>query len=125
MSEPTLKLIVLKTTQIESLREFYARLGFRFEREQHGNGPRHFSARLGDGVLEIYPLTSGATADTTTRLGFAIEGVQSIVESVSEFVEVKSNPKQTEWGLRAVVRDPDGRSIELYESSQSSGVTNA
>ena len=31
-------------------------------------------------------------------------------------VHVRSKPEQTEWGLRAVIRDPDGRTVELYDS---------
>jgi catechol 2,3-dioxygenase-like lactoylglutathione lyase family enzyme len=117
MDAPSLKLIVLKTNNVESLRAFYTRLGFRFVEEQHGKGPLHFSAPLGDGILEIYPLPDGALADTTTRLGFAVSGVDSINASLIETEYGVSKPKQTEWGLRAVVRDPDGRTVELYEAT--------
>lgn len=116
MNDPSLKLIVLKTNDVESLRAFYTRLGFRFVEEQHGKGPLHFSAPLGDGILEIYPLPDGKQPDTT-RLGFAVSDVVSIVASLIETEVVVSKPKQTEWGLRAVVRDPDGRTVELYEAT--------
>ena len=121
MSEPALKLIVLKTAQVESLRDFYARIGFRFVEEQHGKGPIHFSASLGDGVLEIYPLSDGAEADSTTRLGFGVTDLASVLKGLGE----ECDPKQTEWGLRAVVRDPDGRSVELYEASRADEVADA
>ncbi len=114
---PELKLIVLKTTQPDALRGFYTQLGFQFVEEQHGKGPVHFSAALGDGVLEIYPLPDDAEADSTTRLGFAVEGIEAIVERLAGTADVISKPKATEWGTRAVVRDPDGRSVELYGST--------
>lgn len=113
---PELKLIVLKTTQPDALHGFYTQLGFQFVEEQHGKGPVHFSAALGDGVLEIYPLPDDAETDATTRLGFAVEGIEGIVKRFAGTADVISKPKTTEWGTRAVVRDPDGRSIELYES---------
>lgn len=114
MARPNLKLIVLKTNEIERLCDFYTRLGFEFVEEQHGNGPRHFSTPVGDGILEIYPQAEGASVDGTTRLGFGVSDVKEVVESVREVTEVVSEPKQTQWGLRAVVRDPDGRAVELY-----------
>ena len=35
---------------------FYQSLGLTFTEEQHGKGPLHYSAPLGDGIIEIYPL---------------------------------------------------------------------
>ena len=110
----SIKLLVLKTDALKRLREFYTCLGFEFVEERHGNGPRHWSASAGDAVLEIYPLPGGGTVDVTTRVGFGINDVEDVVESVRQLTEVVSEPKQTQWGLRAVVRDPDGRAVELY-----------
>ncbi len=121
MCESALKLIVLKTNDVEALRAFYSRIGFRFVEERHGNGPLHFSSPLGEEVLEIYPLPSGTEADTTTRLGFSVTGIAA----VADLGEVVSVAKQTEWGVRAIVRDPDGRTVELYESSKTEGAANA
>ncbi len=111
---PSITLLVLKTDAVERLRDFYACLGFEFFEEQHGNGPRHWSASAGDAVLEIYPLPDDGTVDVTTRLGFGISDFEDVVESVRQLAEVMGEPKQTQWGLRAVVRDPDGRAVELY-----------
>lgn len=121
MKNPTLKLIVLRTNRPEALREFYSRLGFEFVTEQHGRGPQHYSAPLGDGIIEIYPLSDDAEADVTTRLGFEVVGLAAVLVRLSS----ESAPKQTPWGLRAVVRDPDGRAVELYEASPTAGATNA
>ena len=52
--------------------------------------------------------------DTTTRLGFGVTAVKEVVESARQLTEVVSEPKQTQWGQRAVVRDADGRAVELY-----------
>jgi len=114
MSSTSLKLLVLKTDDIECLRNFYTCFGFDFVEEQHGNGPRHYAASMGDGILEIYPTSNGAMVDTSTRLGFAIDDMDSVIKFAQANTKVISKPKQTQWGLRAVVRDPDGRSVELY-----------
>ncbi len=113
---PQLRLLVLKTSQAETLRGFYTKLGFQFIEEQHGKGPLHYSASLGDGILEIYPLPVGSETDSSTQLGFAVADFASIIESFAGLTHMRG-PTQTEWGLRAVLCDPDGRSVELYETN--------
>ena len=114
MNPPTLSLLVLKTPAPERLRDFYAALGVAFKQEQHGSGPLHFAGQLGSLVLEIYP--SENPADTSTRLGFVVDSLQDRLETLQLMqVTLVSPRKETEWGLRAVVRDPDGRAIELYQ----------
>jgi lactoylglutathione lyase len=117
MSAPSLKLLVLKTPHVESAHKFYTRLGFQFAEEQHGNGPVHYSAAFGDGILEIYPLPVSSEADSTTRLGISVRDVGAVVELLRDTTEVISRPTVTKWGTRAVVRDPDGRTVELYEAT--------
>jgi hypothetical protein len=113
----TLSLLVLKTRQLESVRQFYAALGIAFSEERHGNGPVHYAGRVGDAVLEIYPLPEGDTpADATTRLGFAVERLAEVVASLrAAGTPVDGEPRATTRGLRAVVRDPDGRAVELTQ----------
>jgi hypothetical protein len=68
-------------------------------------------------LLEVYPLPEdGSRADATTRLGFAVERVGEVVQALKALgAPVVTEPGATQWGIRAVVRDPDGRAIELYE----------
>jgi hypothetical protein len=69
-------------------------------------------------VLEIYPLPDeGGAADATTRLGFGVERLADVVQALCQpGTVIASEPRQTVWGLRAVVRDPDGRAVELYQA---------
>ena len=60
---PTLSLVVLQARDVESAKEFYSRLGLSFIAEQHGTGPRHYSATLGQLVFEIYPCRADAPSD--------------------------------------------------------------
>lgn len=110
-------LVVLKTRQLARLREFYGSLGIELDEEQHGKGPAHYAGRVGGVVLEIYPLPEGSTpVDTTTRLGFAVEKVDEVLQALRAFgARVVTEPRGTDWGFRAVVRDPDGRAVELYQ----------
>src|SRR5436305_3862908 len=101
----SLKLLVLKTRQAERLRAFYESLGVSFTQEKHGDGPPHYAGQLGEVVLEVYPLAGDGTADSTTRLGFAVGDLSLVLESLrAAGTPVVSEPKATTWGLRAVVR---------------------
>jgi catechol 2,3-dioxygenase-like lactoylglutathione lyase family enzyme len=110
-----LSLLVLKTGQLDRLRGFYAALGIGFAEERHGAGPTHHAGRVGDVVLELYPLPEGTgPADATTRLGFAVPDLDAAVQSLEAAGgTVATRPRRTEWGYRAVVRDPDGRAVEV------------
>ena len=97
-------------------KNFYELLGLSFQEEKHGNGPIHWSSNLGGTILEIYPTSSNKKVDSSTRLGFEIEGITSKLDSLRSCgIEIISEPKESEWGLRAVVKDPDGRSVELLQ----------
>lgn len=66
--------------------------------------------------MEIYPANSPHEVDDSTRLGFEIDDVESIVGLLrDQGVEVVSDLRQSQWGLRAVVKDPDDRSVELMQ----------
>lgn len=116
MADVSLKLLVLKTKQLDAMREFYGLLGIEFTAERHGNGPLHFAGQTGECVFEIYPLVDRETADASTRLGFAVENVMETLRALQSIgADAKTKPQQTSWGARAVVRDPDGRAVELYQ----------
>jgi lactoylglutathione lyase len=117
MSETRLNLLVLKIHQVDRLRAFYSAFAVAFTEERHGDGPLHLAARVGDLVLELYPLPDGASpADATTRLGFAVPDLDAALRSLDAVGAVLvGQPKMTPWGRRAVVRDPDGRAVELVE----------
>jgi lactoylglutathione lyase len=117
MGGVSLSLLVLKTRQVDRLRRFYGTLGIDLVEEQHGRGPVHFAGRVGEVVLEVYPLPEqGHEADTTTRLGFTVARLAEVVAALEGIGTcITTTPQATEWGYRAVVRDPDGRAVELSQ----------
>lgn len=101
---------------MNGLRTFYSTLGMAMSEEKHGNGPVHFAGRAGDVVFEIYPLGEAGAVDTSTRLGFDVARLDVLMETLrSSGVTIVKEPESTKWGRRAVVLDPDGRSIEIYQ----------
>jgi lactoylglutathione lyase len=47
---------VIRTGDIEVIKEFLESFGLTFVLEKHGNGPEHYACESGGKVLEIYPL---------------------------------------------------------------------
>jgi predicted enzyme related to lactoylglutathione lyase len=112
-----LNLLVIRTRDIEALSQFYEKLGMNFDYHRHGNGLMHYSAKIGETVFEIYPfLKNQKVADNSLRLGFAVDNLDELIADLkkTDTVIVK-DPALTEWGYRAIVKDLDGRKIDLTE----------
>lgn len=116
MSETEINLVVLRSTQLQSTQRFYEALGLSFVDEQHGQGPAHVSATTPSGIVfELYPLPKGEELDTSTRgvrLGFRLEGVDAAVKAAV----LAGGDLMSRDDTRAVLRDPDGRKVEVMPS---------
>jgi len=66
-------------------------------------------------VFEIYPLPkSQSTPDVTTRLGFRVDDLEKTVKAILKIGgELENEIRATEFGTFAVVKDFDGRSVEV------------
>ena len=112
----TLNLVVIRSPDIDRSAGFYSALGLELVKHRHGNGPEHYACKEGGFVFEIYPETAKSGAATGARLGFSVDNVDLVVERIAaEGYAVVSPPADSEWGRRAVVRDPDGHKIELTQ----------
>ena len=112
-----IRLIVIRTPNPQALSEFYALLGLQFVYHKHGNSPYHYSASIGTFILEIYPLSRDQpVADKHLRIGFTLDNFDAIIEILKQKkVHFVSDAKQTDFGLLAIIQDPDKRRIELYK----------
>ena len=121
MPETTLSLMVLRTNNIEAVLAFYQAIGLQFQQEQHGSGPIHYSCQIGTVVMEIFPGETGKAPDRksggATMLGFTVASLDETLHALAKLaVNPTSPPKQSAWGHRAVVLDPDGRAVEINEA---------
>lgn len=108
------KLIVLRTANMEELVRFYTLLGMEFEYHKHGTSPYHYAAKAGETVIEIYPLGKNQpAADANLRLGFYIHNFEEVMTRLGDRVIVE--PQEHEWGVVAIAQDSDGRKVELYK----------
>lgn len=109
-------LLVIKTNQMENVRQFYQQLGLLFTHHRHGNGPFHYSAEMNKFVFEIYPLPKALDEpDKSTRLGFTIQKLAPVLQQLDKNAII-SPAQAREWGYTALVKDPDGRKVELTEA---------
>ena len=116
MSDITLNLVVLRSDDLERAAAFYTRLGLTFARHRHGNGPEHLAAELPGGVFELYPLAPDGPSSLGTRIGFRVPSVDAALEGLSDYPNaIVTPPRDSEWGRRAVVTDPDGHRVELLQ----------
>jgi lactoylglutathione lyase len=110
-----LNLLVLRCRDIERSRAFYEILGLSFTKHAHGSGPEHYAHEDSKGVFELYPSAGAASADET-GLGFASPSLQSTWSKLHERGFEPGQIKPRPWGKTFVVRDPDGRRVEVKES---------
>lgn len=121
MNSPRLNLLMLRVADLERAMKFYSRLGLQFVKHAHGSGPEHYACESHGFVFELYPATVEQPVAGSTRLGFAVADVDSLVAELIESGDTTlSAPRDSEWGRRAVVIDPDGHRVELLEKSERS-----
>ena len=116
MNQVTLNLLVLRSPDAARAVEFYTRVGLKFQKHRHGTGAEHFAAEMVGSVFEIYPLSPDGASTLGTRIGFAVPSVDAVVVAISDYPGAVVSPaKDSGWGRRAVLVDPDGHKVELLE----------
>jgi lactoylglutathione lyase len=120
MSPSILNLIVLRTADLDTALSFYGAFGLEFLQEQHGAGPIHYSCTQGALVIELYPGKPGIAPDRkyagATMIGFQVSDLNSVIERLTQQERtIITPPQDSAWGRRALVQDPDGRSVELTQ----------
>ena len=107
-------LVVLRSRDLDRADIFYRALGLSFVRHAHGTGPIHLASESAGQVFEIYPLTDETAPTHSTRVGFSVPSVDATYASILRAGGTSvAPPKDSEWGRRAIVADPDGHRVEL------------
>ena len=117
-SLPVPSLLVIRSRDMERAVTFYRQLGLPFDRHAHGQGPQHYVSNIFGFVFEIYPQRNSDDTTKNTRLGFSVEDVDRVITLLREIdATVLTEPTDTEWGRRAVVKDFDGHTVELVSAT--------
>ena len=105
-----LTLVVLRCRDLELSRSFYEALGLTFAPEKHGSGPEHYSTRLAQTVLELYPAAEPATP---MRIGLRVDNFQHVLVALASSVMRENTDTSPQ---SALLRDPDGNKVEITAS---------
>jgi lactoylglutathione lyase len=116
-SPATFNLFVLRSRDLNRARAFYSALGVEFTEHSHGRGPVHLANETDGRVFEIYPLTEKDVPTSSARIGFSVPSVDDAYQSLLGVGgQAVSSPRNSPWGRRAVVADPDDHRVELTAS---------
>jgi lactoylglutathione lyase len=111
-------LVVIRAQNVDRLASFYTALGFHFTKHRHGKGPEHLSSTIGETVFEIYPSNGAGESTTSTRLGFSVPSLTNALGELRKIhATVLTEPSDTPYGRRAVVKDFEGHKVEIYEKA--------
>ena len=81
---------------------------------------RNLIPKLADRFHVVAPDLPGfgfSDAPDRKQFRYTFENLAKVIDALRVIgVQVASEPKKTAWGLRAVVRDSDGRGVELYQA---------
>lgn len=117
MTLPILNLVVIRSVNLELAEIFYKKLGLNFTRHSHGKGPEHLACKMDGFVFEVYPRQSEIDSTLGTRIGFRLNELDQLVKILRESnSKIIVAPKDSPWGRRAVVEDPDGHKVELIQA---------
>jgi len=112
--------LVIFATHMDEVVSFYRALGVPLEDETHEDGPVHQACDLGAVHFAVFP--SGADAGPGSRSGravmpgFAVPSLGDALKHVRALgSEIVEEPTEYPWGPRFLVRDPDGRTVEVFE----------
>lgn len=116
---PYLDALVLTCADLDAARAFYAALGLPLEAEDHGEGPLHYACELGPVHFALFAAREEGAAPGRGQAGAVLPGFQvaSVEEAYAAALaaggQAVQEPADFPWGRRALVRDPDGRVVEL------------
>jgi len=112
----SLCLTAIRVADIDRSAKFYSLLGLVFVKHSHGEGPLHYASEEAGVLFEIYPGDAENPISAATRIGFAVPNTDDAVAAlVAGGAQVVTPTKDSIWGRRAVIVDPDGYRVELLQ----------
>ncbi|MFQ5918465.1 MAG: VOC family protein [Thermoplasmata archaeon] len=112
--------LILFSHRLPAVVQFYRAIGLELEPEQHEEGPVHYVSGLGPTHFAVFEGPPGEAPEFrsggSTFPGFAVDSLEEALSGAKSVgARIAQEPSQYPWGMRALVVDPDGRTIELFE----------
>lgn len=109
--------ILLCSEKMDLVKLFYEMIGIKCVQEQHGAGPTHFTLQGTFSAVEIYPPRQPSGASIIIRID--VENVDASLKNISDSFtlseHIVEDAKDLKTGRKAIVTDPDGRVVELFQ----------
>ena len=113
---PNLALLVLFFQDLPRAVLFYEALGMSLVREQHGQGPVHYSFSSGGLVFELYPANPKRGPSLGMRLGFEVE---SVADTCQLLKDCGFGPEPSKPGMALCFLDPSGNTVVVEKQKNS------
>ena len=112
--------LILFTDKFEAVMKFYSAIGIPLEPEQHDDGPVHYACEIGLTHFAVFESDSGSGPEFRSGgisfSGFTVNSLEDALEAArSVHAEIVQQPTEHPWRRRALVKDPDGRIVELFQ----------
>jgi lactoylglutathione lyase len=107
---------MLCTEKMDLVTAFYEAAGVQLEKEQHGAGPQHFSFKT-DICIELYPPRVPADASFVLRIDVKdLDETMAKIQSLFSYSDlIVQDTQSLSSGKKSILRDPDGRIVELFQ----------
>ncbi len=121
MTVRSLDALVLFTRDLEAAVRFYRAIGLSLEEERHDDGPVHYACELGGVHVAVYGAHGAGVAPArrhagASQVGFTVDDLdRAVAAGRSVGAPVLVEREQMPWGDRALLGDPDGRTVELNQ----------
>ena len=115
-----LSALILFTSRMDAVVEFYRAIGVPLEAEQHDDGVLHYACDLGGTHIAVFESSPGDAPEFRSAgssiAGFSVQSLEIALEAArSVHANIIKEPTEYPWGVRALVSDPDGRVVELFK----------
>ena len=110
--------LTLNSPNPSNVVEFYSSLGFKFQPVKVSRGSELYRAIQGEVELCVFAMLDKKNAGTPTlQLGFKVENLDRIYSLLSGVAGVTTLMEPTDLpdGKMAILKDPDGNSIEITQ----------
>jgi predicted enzyme related to lactoylglutathione lyase len=113
--------LVLFAADIGRTVAFYRAVGVLLEDEDHGEGPVHAAAEVGEVHVAVYAAQApgrhpARRAGGSDFPGFYVDDLDAGLAAVTALgAPLLSAHERMPWGCRVVVEDPDGRAVEIND----------
>lgn len=119
--EPNLGALVLFAGDLERTLAFHRALRFPVEPDDHEEGPLHYACDVGGVHIAIFPADDPGRAAPVHRSGgatfpgFAVPSLDNAAAVARRLgAPIVEEPSRYPWGRRMLLRDPDGRTVEVF-----------